>query len=88
MPWLIPACMQAADALRVTGIGRNEYIQIMNSCKGKKLLWRVNRAVAKEYLPTAPQEIKMEVWWSVSVVNVGERLACGACSTPALLQRP
>jgi hypothetical protein len=25
--------------LRVTGIGRNEYIALMNACKAKKLLW-------------------------------------------------
>jgi hypothetical protein len=66
-----PRHAQAADALRVTGIGRNEYIQIVNSCKGKKLLWRVNRAVAREYLPTAPQDVRMEPWWGVAVVNVG-----------------
>lgn len=64
--------MQAADILRLTGIGRNEYISIMNKCKAKKLLWRVNRAIAKEMLPTEPLDIEMQPWWTVNVVNLGE----------------
>lgn len=63
----------AADALRVLGIGRNEYIHIMNQCKGKKLLWKVNKHVAKEYLPSQPLDVKLEPWWYVGVVNVAEQ---------------
>jgi hypothetical protein len=29
----------AADALRLTGIGRNEFIDIMNKCRSKVLDW-------------------------------------------------
>jgi hypothetical protein len=64
--------LQAADMLRVTGIGRNEYIALMNACKAKKLLWRVNKGIARDLLPAAPLDIKMEPWWGVQVVNVGE----------------
>eukprot|EP00798_Chlamydomonas_sp_ICE-L_P005845 gene5845-6131_t len=62
----------AADALRVLGVGRNEYIAILNGCKAKKLMWRVNRSVARELLPTEPLPVQMQPWWMVSVVNLGE----------------
>ncbi|GBF94849.1 hypothetical protein Rsub_08021 [Raphidocelis subcapitata] len=62
----------AADALRVTGVGRNEYISILNACKAKKLMWRVNRAIAKDLLPQVEQELRLEPWWLVAVANVGE----------------
>lgn len=65
-------CLQAADVLRLVGIGRNEYIRILNACKAKKLLWRVNKSVAKDMLPTEPRDIRMELWWNVAVVNIGE----------------
>lgn len=65
--------------LRVTGIGRNEYIALMNACKAKRLLWRVNKGIARDLLPAAPLDVKMEPWWGAQVVNVGEfsRLRCG-----------
>jgi hypothetical protein len=46
-----PPRLQAADALRLTGVGRNEYIAILNACKSKKLLWRVNKGLARDLLP-------------------------------------
>jgi len=52
------------------GIGRNEYIAIMNKCKAKKLLWRVNKSIAKEFLPVTPLDINMQPWWTVGVVNL------------------
>jgi FAM91 N-terminus len=64
---------QAADILQIVGIGRNEYISIMNQCKAKKLLWRVNKALAKEFLPQEPLDVQMEPWWIVHVVNLGAR---------------
>ena len=57
--------------MRSVGIGRNEYISIMNRCKAKKLLWRVNKAIVKEMLPTEPVDIEMQPWWMVNVVNLG-----------------
>jgi FAM91 N-terminus len=53
------------------GIGRNEYIDIMNKCKAKKLLWRVNKAIVKEHLPTDPLPLDVQPWWIVHVVNLG-----------------
>ncbi len=63
---------QAADIVRIVGIGRNEYIATMNKCKAKKLLWRMNKAVVKEHLPTEPLELSKQPWWTAHVVNLGE----------------
>jgi len=62
----------AADIMRLLGIGRNEYIEILNQCKAKKLLWRVNKGIAREFLPLEPVDTPLEPWWQVSVVNIGE----------------
>ena len=63
---------QAADIVRIVGIGRNEYIATMNKCKAKKLLWRMNKAVVREHLPTEPLELTKQTWWTAHVVNLGE----------------
>ena len=67
-----PVPLQAADIVHIVGIGRNEYIATMNKCKAKKLLWRVNKSIAKEFLPTEPLTIELQPWWQVGVVNLGE----------------
>ncbi|KAI8462738.1 MAG: FAM91 N-terminus-domain-containing protein [Monoraphidium minutum] len=91
----------AADALRVTGVGRNEYIALLNACKAKRLMWRVNKALARDLLPQVEQEARLEPWWLVEVTNVGEtefrelapaeadllRAACDASSAPALVSK-
>ncbi|XP_042443539.1 protein FAM91A1-like isoform X2 [Zingiber officinale] len=59
----------AADALRLTGIGRNEYIDIMNKCRSKKIMWKLNKSIAKELLPTQPVDFPVEPWWGVCLVN-------------------
>ncbi|KAL8490399.1 hypothetical protein ACS0TY_026053 [Phlomoides rotata] len=59
----------AADALRLTGIGRNEFIDIMNKCRSKKIMWKLNKSIAKELLPTEPVEFLIEPWWGVCLVN-------------------
>ena len=72
--------MQAADIVQQVGIGRNEYIAIMNKCKAKKLLWRVNKSIAKEFLPVTPLDINVQPWWTVGVVNLSKSLLC--CAVP------
>eukprot|EP01025_Chloroclados_australasicus_P011217 TRINITY_DN14854_c0_g1_i2.p1 TRINITY_DN14854_c0_g1~~TRINITY_DN14854_c0_g1_i2.p1 ORF type:complete len:196 (-),score=4.03 TRINITY_DN14854_c0_g1_i2:108-695(-) len=62
----------AADIVRLLGIGRNEYISILNQCKGKRLIWRVNKSIAKEFLPQEPLKVRAEDWWLVKVVNIGD----------------
>ncbi|KAL5101673.1 hypothetical protein RYX36_006000 [Vicia faba] len=59
----------AADALRLTGIGRNEFIDIMNKCRSKKIMWKLNKSIAKEHLPTQPVDFPVEPWWGVCLVN-------------------
>ncbi|MED6172025.1 hypothetical protein PIB30_046331 [Stylosanthes scabra] len=59
----------AADALRLTGIGRNEFIDIMNRCRSKKIMWKLNKSIAKELLPTQPVDFPIEPWWGVCFVN-------------------
>lgn len=59
----------AADALRLTGIGRNEFIDIMNKCRSKKIMWKLNKSIVKELLPTQPVDFPIEPWWGVCLVN-------------------
>ncbi|KAJ8541348.1 hypothetical protein K7X08_002164 [Anisodus acutangulus] len=59
----------AADALRLTGIGRNEFIDIMNKCRSKKIMWKLNKSIAKELLPTHPVDFVIEPWWGICLVN-------------------
>ncbi|KAF3615894.1 hypothetical protein FXO38_34850 [Capsicum annuum] len=59
----------AADALRLTGIGRNEFIDIMNKCRSKKIMWKLNKSIAKELLPTQPVDFVIEPWWGICLVN-------------------
>ncbi|KAL6176879.1 hypothetical protein ACLB2K_053511 [Fragaria x ananassa] len=59
----------AADALRLTGIGRNEFIDIMNKCRSKKIMWKLNKSIAKELLPTQPVDFAIEPWWGICLVN-------------------
>ncbi|XP_043722348.1 protein FAM91A1 [Telopea speciosissima] len=59
----------AADALRLTGIGRNEFIDIMNKCRSKKIMWKLNKSIAKELLPMQPVDFPIEPWWGVCLVN-------------------
>ena len=66
---------QAADALRLTGVGRNEFIATSNAVRAKRLLWRVNKGIARDALPTEPRDVQMDGWWGVQVVNVGARRA-------------
>ncbi|KAG2449449.1 hypothetical protein HYH02_005596 [Chlamydomonas schloesseri] len=66
----------AADALAITGVGRNEYIAALNACKARRLMWRVNinrDSIVREHLPTEPLPVsRLEPWWRVAVVNIGE----------------
>ncbi|KAE8772298.1 protein FAM91A1-like [Hordeum vulgare] len=59
----------AADALRITGVGRNEFIDIMNKCRSKKIMWKLNKSIAKELLPALPADLAIEPWWGVRFVN-------------------
>ncbi|KAK1698992.1 hypothetical protein QYE76_015689 [Lolium multiflorum] len=58
----------AADALRITGVGRNEFIDIMNKCRSK-IMWKLSKSIAKELLPAQPIDLVIEPWWGVRFVN-------------------
>jgi hypothetical protein len=62
---------QAADIVRLVGIGRNEYIATMNKCKAKKLLWRMNKSIVREHLPSEQLDTEKQPWWIAHVVNLG-----------------
>lgn len=50
--------------LRLLGIGRNEYIDLMNHCRsGRKLFRRKN---VRDLLPAKPVDINIEPWWLVA----------------------
>ncbi|KAJ7991920.1 hypothetical protein DPEC_G00288870 [Dallia pectoralis] len=51
----------AADCLRLLGIGRNQYIDLMNQCRSSKKFFR--RKTARDLLPSKPVEISVEPWW-------------------------
>ncbi|KAL1132046.1 hypothetical protein AAG570_011654 [Ranatra chinensis] len=60
----------AADCLRLLGIGRNEYIELMNQCRsGRKLFRRKN---VKDLLPIKPVDIHIEPWWYVETGYIVE----------------
>ncbi|XP_053102914.1 protein FAM91A1 isoform X2 [Hemicordylus capensis] len=60
----------AADCLRLLGIGRNQYIDLMNQCRSSKKFFR--RKTARDLLPVKPVEISIEAWWVVQAGYITE----------------
>ncbi|XP_069050921.1 protein FAM91A1 isoform X1 [Lepisosteus oculatus] len=60
----------AADCLRLLGIGRNQYIDLMNQCRSSKKFFR--RKTARDLLPVKPVEISVEPWWVVQTGYITE----------------
>lgn len=79
----------AAEILRLLGIGRNEYIAKLNACNEKKLLWRVNKGIAKEHLPAEPVRCKLLGWWRVQPIALStpprRRLSVGTLARRCLI---
>ena len=49
--------LTARDATAHTGVGRNAFIAALNGARGRRLLWRVNKAAAaREALPARPAD--------------------------------
>ncbi|XP_031352346.1 protein FAM91A1 [Photinus pyralis] len=61
----------AADCLRLLGIGRNEYIDIMNQSRSNRGRLFGKRNV-KGLLPKVPCDIHIEPWWRVEIGMVLE----------------
>ncbi|UPR03315.1 FAM91A1-like protein [Chloropicon primus] len=60
----------AADMVRVTGVGRDQYVPLLQACKAKRLLWKVNRESAiRDQLPTEPMDLMAEPWWTLRPVG-------------------
>jgi hypothetical protein len=38
-------------------------------CNLQKLMWKLNKSIAKEMLPTQPVDFPVEPWWGVCLVN-------------------
>ncbi|KAF6024527.1 FAM91A1 [Bugula neritina] len=66
----------AADCLRLMGIGRNQYIDLMNATKssrGVAKLFQLKRKPEKALLPLTPIEgVVIEPWWTVKVSFISE----------------
>ncbi|XP_048759028.2 protein FAM91A1-like [Ostrea edulis] len=61
----------AADCLRLLGIGRNQYIDLMNQCRSSKKFFR--RKPPKDLLPAQPIEaVTFEHWWMANVGYITE----------------
>ncbi|KAK8751572.1 hypothetical protein OTU49_009168 [Cherax quadricarinatus] len=60
----------AADCLRLLGIGRNQYIDLMNQCRSSRKLFRKKNV--RDLLPALPSDITIEPWWVVCVGCVTE----------------
>ncbi|PIN13071.1 hypothetical protein CDL12_14317 [Handroanthus impetiginosus] len=41
----------------------------MNKCRSKKIMWKLNKSIAKELLPVEPVDFVIEPWWGVCLVN-------------------
>ncbi|CAD6194773.1 unnamed protein product [Caenorhabditis auriculariae] len=61
----------AADAVRLLGIGRNQYIDLMNQTRSNRKFLRRNRTT-RELLPQKPAKLSFEPWWTVSIGSVLE----------------
>ncbi|XP_013401437.1 protein FAM91A1 [Lingula anatina] len=60
----------AADCLRLLGIGRNQYIELMNQCRSSKKFFR--KKSAKDLVPLQPIDINIEPWWTVQAGYITE----------------
>lgn len=41
----------------------------MFSLNFQKIMWKLNKSIAKELLPTQPVDFPIESWWGVCLVN-------------------
>lgn len=55
----------AADGVRLLGIGRNEFIDIMNKYRSKGWLFKKKKTALRELLPAATVFREPEHWWLV-----------------------
>ena len=58
----------AADGVRLIGVGRNEYIDIMNKYRSKSWFFKKKRSSILTLLPTQTVFAEPEHWWLVHIV--------------------
>ncbi|KAK6725916.1 hypothetical protein RB195_004313 [Necator americanus] len=61
----------AADAMRLLGIGRNQYIDLMNQNRSNRKFLRRSRPL-RELLPQKPAKLVVEPWWIVCAGSILE----------------
>ncbi|VDM58221.1 unnamed protein product [Angiostrongylus costaricensis] len=61
----------AADAMRLLGIGRNQYIDLMNQNRSNRKFLRRSRPL-RELLPQKPAKRVVEPWWIVCAGSILE----------------
>ncbi|EFO95782.1 hypothetical protein CRE_14036 [Caenorhabditis remanei] len=61
----------AADAVRLLGIGRNQYIELMNQTRSNRKFLRRSKT-ARELLPQKPAKMVIESWWMTNVGSILE----------------
>ncbi|KAG6473854.1 hypothetical protein ZIOFF_067772 [Zingiber officinale] len=50
--------------------GDNELMMLENDkFRDEKIMWKLNKSIAKELLPTQPVDFPVEPWWGVCLVN-------------------
>ncbi len=64
----------AADAVRLLGIGRNEYINAMNTSRTNRsfALFRKKETQLENLLPAQPVDTVLQPWWLVNIGYVSE----------------
>lgn len=63
----------AADVLRLLGIGRNQYIELVNHCKSTKSFFSLKKKSLRGVLPPKPVSgVHIEPWWIVYVGYITE----------------
>lgn len=60
----------AADALRITGVGRNQFIDAMNKSRagGWSSMLKSKEKVLRALLPQVPQDFSLSKWWILTAV--------------------
>merc|ERR1712137_1459090 len=62
----------AADGVRLLGIGRNQFIDIMNQCRQKTWIWNKKKNIIQKLLPTEAKDFDLEHWWEVRLSSTNE----------------
>eukprot|EP01100_Stratorugosa_tubuloviscum_P009482 TRINITY_DN3982_c0_g1_i2.p1 TRINITY_DN3982_c0_g1~~TRINITY_DN3982_c0_g1_i2.p1 ORF type:complete len:732 (-),score=274.06 TRINITY_DN3982_c0_g1_i2:51-2246(-) len=62
----------AADCVRLLGIGRNQFIDIMNQWRSRYWILKKKTTAIRELLPIQPPKIEIEFWWHVNIGFITE----------------